>query len=1036
MQEQVIVVEACAGSGKTYALAKRYLQLLLTDSENDGGLRSILAITFTNKASVEMKERILELIKRVAFDDFTSQAQRQDILAALNMPLDKLRARAVHAMEVILANYSFFQVQTIDSFINAILLGCSANIDRSASFKIRRDAKQFLEYCLDLAIDRARDDGAVRAMFEEFLEHYLFVERREGWFPKKDILTIMRGLFTVSNNYGVIFQPHALQSRDVIKSKRELLEEIKKISSLSPEGLNLTTKKSLEKFADNNDPFFSTKTLPSKLAQDIVPMNKGFVADNIFMQAWFGAHTNARKLVEMESAVACDPYVLLFSVIFDVFKDISRQEDVIFLEELNRKARLVFDAQGITVAEVYYRLAGRFRHYLIDEFQDTSRLQWRNLQMMIEEALACGGDLFYVGDKKQAIYRFRGGDAGLFDSVRENLSQYPQRIDYLNKNWRSCSEIVHFNNEVFSQENIYKFLNMPDLLENDLLTPQANQAIAAIFKNSRQDVRENSQGGYINITRFEESGIAHRDILAKDRFLEIIDDVSKRFLLGDIAVLCRGNDEVEKVSGWLIENGINVESEKTLNVLEHALVREIIALLKFFHSPIDDLNFCTFIMGEIFSEAVKIDQKEMRDFIFSLHTKGEMNKGTPLYILFRVHYKDIWDQHLSEFFKSVGFISPYELLISLYSRFMVMENFASSQGLFAKFLELVKFKEEDCVGLAQILDYFESPAREDLYVNPGRSDAVKVLTIHKSKGLEFETVILPFLRIDISAGNTAEVEAHIEDIDAQALKLVRINAVARKFSPTLKDIYARDYSYALIDELNNLYVALTRARSELYVMIPRKSANSNNMAKYLIPENIIERGVKTTSPAATKAEIDIIKPQTFYCEPWPDVFKHEFGEPSSIVMRAQTLNGTILHYMLSFIGHADSDDYATSLKMAATSAAAKFHIRDITTYYAHVEAIVHCKDFCDIFFPLSGSAIHCEKELANDRGDLKLVDRLVITPREIIVVDYKSSVRDDEAYRAQVREYMQIVRSIYGAKKIKGYLLYLDTLTRDEVSIT
>jgi len=1036
MKEQVIVVEACAGSGKTYALAKHYLTLLLsgTDAQRNS-LRSILAITFTNKASVEMKERILELLKRIAFDKFQTAGQKQDIISSLNISSEIAAQRALAVMDDILRNYSFFQVQTIDSFINALLLGCSSNIDRSASFKIKRDCGPFLEYCLDMAIDKACQDKQLRTLFEEFLEHYLFVEMRDGWFPKNDILLLIRGLFTMGNNYGRMFKLHDISSRDILRNKAALFKDIKHLAAIAPEGLNQTVRKSLDKFTALPGGVFDLSDLPKKMADDQPPMNKGYVAEESFLRVWHNVHSNIRVLADMEAIAAYNPYVVLFSAVLGLFKELSRKEDLVFLEELNRKARMVFDDEGITVAEVYYRMASRFRYYLIDEFQDTSLLQWSNMEMMVKEALASGGGLFYVGDKKQAIYRFRGGEAGLFDSVKADLAQYPLAVTYLNKNWRSCAQIINFNNRIFSAENIRRFLSEEPVAKELDGCQGAVSQIAALFKGSEQSCRDDMPGGYVEVIRLEDNNLKERDALTKVKLLSLMSDLSQRFELNNIAILCRGNEDVEKVSSWLIENGISIESDKTLNVLEHPLIKELTAFLYFLHSPIDNLNFCAFITGEIFSGAVNIPSDKMRDFIFSLHRDKKLNKDTPAYVLLRAVYEEVWHGYLAEFFKSSGFVSPYELLIAFYARFRVMENFPASQAFFAKFLELVKIKEDECVGMAQILDYFRSPLSEDLYVNPGHCHAVKILTIHKAKGLEFDAVIMPFLRMDISADGTGGIKAHIEDVNADDLKLVRINSAGRNFSPWLQEIYTHDYRDALIDELNGLYVALTRARREMYIIIPRKSGNSINKAGLFITDTAVQFGEPARGTAESKKE-DSLNPQVFSFQPWADIFQSEFGDPSSIVRRSYVRQGTILHYALSCIGDMHSESTSQVLKKAAAAAGDRFSLKDITALRKRIEEIVCAKEFHDIFYPPPGSEVFCEKEISNEWGDLKRIDRMVITPKEIIIVDYKSSLRDETAHQAQLREYMQIIRRLYTPKLIKGYLLYLDSLTREEVSIS
>ncbi|MFA5272156.1 MAG: UvrD-helicase domain-containing protein, partial [Candidatus Omnitrophota bacterium] len=180
---EVIVVEASAGSGKTFALAKRYLDLVINPrlKTTSFPLRNILAITFTNKATIEMKERILEFLKRIALDEFENKEQEKEILSSLGVDKKSAQGLAAKTMEGLIDNYTYFQVKTIDSFINAILMGSALNIDRSAHFTIKHDYSKYLAYCLDNVIDLAAQDKNVLLLLEDFLMHYLFVENKSSW---------------------------------------------------------------------------------------------------------------------------------------------------------------------------------------------------------------------------------------------------------------------------------------------------------------------------------------------------------------------------------------------------------------------------------------------------------------------------------------------------------------------------------------------------------------------------------------------------------------------------------------------------------------------------------------------------------------------------------------------------------------------------------------------------------------------------------------------------------------------------------------
>lgn len=1034
---QVVVVEASAGSGKTYCLTKRYLHLLINPQLelNQIPLRNILAITFTNKSTVEMKERILESLKKLALNAFSNKGEEEDILSSLGVEKKIAGNKARLIMDELIRHYNFFQVQTIDSFINRLLLGCSLNIDRSASFKIKRDYLPSLCFCLDSLIEESREKKEVLRLLEEFLQHYLFVENRRGWFPKEDILQLLQSLFRLSNKYGKTFSPFpGGDSKDIIKKKKYIFGQIKELLEFFPAGMNASAKKHISSFLDKNDDIFDIAAIPAHLKSPQVPMNKERKVPIEFTKKWKRVYNLLKELVELDAAIAYNPYVKLYQRISDSFQLLSKKEDVLFLEELNRKARLLFDEEGITVAEVYYRLATRFKHYLIDEFQDTSILQWSNLREMVREALSTGGSLFYVGDKKQAIYRFRGGEAKLFDAVREEFAHFNVKNTNLMKNWRSQRAIIEFNNKVFSKENLEKALELSGIAKELGGEKESISEILDIFKDTRQKQREGNDEGYVYVERIQEKNKQERDEIIQPKILDLLQSLKGRFQYEDIAILTRDNNEVELVTSWLLEAGFPVESEKTLNVIENSLVKEIVSFLNFLYSPLDDLNFASFILGEVFSRLTNIACKDITEFIFSLHRENKSGRQLPLYRLFRKRYPKIWDLHIDKFFKTVGFISPYELVVNIYQTLKVTENFKKNQAFFMKFLELIKQRESDYIGLGELLSYLKDAPQEDLYVNVAHSSSVKVLTIHKSKGLEFGVVIIPFLRMDISP-ETGERGSSSYVIPSQDkdLRLVRITKNHRAYSPLWQEIYIQSYKEACIDELNNIYVALTRAQFELYVFIPKKSSNSNNKAWHMIPEKIEEIGSKVKYRREAKDEQLAIDVSPSVYKEWPELIPGEFGNWKSIKNQKNILEGNLLHAILSRIGNCEGADIEQMIKDAVLFARTQYpFVEDFSFYETRVRQLLAKEELKNIFF-VSDSGVFCEKEVVNRFGDGKRIDRLIVREKEVWIIDYKSSQEAKSESEKQISEYVEIIKDLYSNQEVRGFLVYLDSMTKEEI---
>ncbi|MBU1122041.1 MAG: UvrD-helicase domain-containing protein [Candidatus Omnitrophota bacterium] len=1034
MVSQVCIVEASAGSGKTYALAKRYVALLINSSVNinENYLKNILAITFTNKATVEMKERILDFLKRIALEEFNNKAQEQDILSVLTVDKKTAGAKASFIMDELIKNYNFFQVKTIDSFINSLLLGCALQIQRSASFRIGKEYKDCLSYCFDLVMEEAASNKEIKTAMEEFLQHYLFVENKQGWFPKEDILGLMASLFRLSNKYGCFFSVYKGSSVDVIIKRKQIYNQIKELSGSFPDGMNGRLKNSIVAFLNKNSYVFNIGSLPKGLNTPDVPMNKGKEAPSDFEDKWASIYKELGCFVELDATVAYNPYVKLFSWIFDSFQEESKKEDILFMEELNKQARRLFDEEGVTVAEVYYRLAARFRHFLIDEFQDTSMLQWHNLEMMVEDALSGGGSLFYVGDRKQAIYRFRGGEAKLFDDVRDKFSHFNINHQRLTKNWRSQKAIVEFNNKIFSEDNLSRALTLSGISQD---VGGDTDEILEIFKNPTQVYRQDNDRGYVQVKHIDEQNKKERDEIVKKEVLSSISELHSRFhQYRDLAVLVNDNNEAEEISIWLLEAGVPVESEKTLNIIENPLIKEIIALLKFLYSPIDDLSFAAFVLGRVFTKASGVSSEQISDFIFSLRKNKKLNSGVSLYRLFRNEFTGIWEEYFETFLKTIGFISPYELLMAIYQRFKVLDNFSDNQGFFMKLLELIKIKEDDCLGLGEFISYLENAPSAELYVSITRQDSVKVLTIHKSKGLEFGCVIIPFLRMEINPETGGKGTAsYVTEAGDGRLGLVRITQNHRLYSESLRRIYVENYKKACIDELNKVYVALTRAKYELYVFIPKKSAKGNNVVRFLIPEDISSVGSKQKYKHKEHVGNSLINIKPGQYKDWIGQLRSEFGDVNVVKSRNKIIQGVVFHFILSCIDNMSSLGKKEMITAAVKRAVDLYpEVDNLFSWEKKIGALLEA-EMIKPFFYVEKGIIYREKEIVNIYGDTRRIDRLIVKEKEVWVIDYKLTDDFCDKYRKQVKEYMDIVKDIYPGREVKGFILYIEEIRVEEV---
>jgi ATP-dependent exoDNAse (exonuclease V) beta subunit len=1034
----ICVVEASAGSGKTYALSLRYVQLLINASLHLGDipLKNILAITFSNKATMEMKARILDLLKKIALDRFSTPQEKERIVSSLGIDFVLAQPKALKAMDALILNYNFFQVQTIDSFVNAILSACALKLRLSASFRIRTDSSVYLAFSLDQLIDAAATDKDVRMAFNRFLHQYLFLENKTGWFPKKNILETFINFFGKINRTGREFVLGTSTSGACDVEKADILLKMKKLEDVWPKGAHKSFEKKFMEFLETPRKSFDFDELSDYWKRQEFPLTKTGEISSEASGLWGEIRAGLKSVAEKESRALMDPYIDMFTRALKYFRAFSSNEDVLFLDELNRQAHMLFEQEGMMVPELYYRLAMRLKHILIDEFQDTSPLQWENLYPMIEEVLSVDGSLFYVGDKKQAIYRFRGGDVELFDAALDHFRGTSLIRERLGKNYRSRKEIVAFANEVFSKDNLKAFLEKckEDKKEDDGLSLLDDEAVFKIFDQARQESREDKEGGYVKLSILDIENKEARNVRVREEAILHVKELHKRYPYGALAFLTRDNDDVELLTEWFIEEGIPVESEKTLNIRNNGFIKELVSFLQFLNTPIDNLSFASFICGEIFLAAAELKKEDMHDFIFDFKKRKDQEKTIYLYREFRRKYPKIWEMFFEIFFKNVGFVPLYELTISIFKTFGCLKCFPDALGFFMRFLELIKEQETENSSLALFLDFFDKTEGEDLYVRVPLADAVKVLTIHKAKGLEFPVVVLPFFEMNI------KVEPLVSRFEGDRLVLMRLNKKYRSYSEKIDLIYRQEYLKSFIDELNAIYVALTRAQEELYVFLPRDSKR-NSYAIELFPINEeSERGVRPQERAQSRITKEALLkelPAPAYVD-WitflSEKLEYEFEEPRLLKNRKKIIRGEIIHYLLSYVKDLSQQKKDVVLKEAFRDASMKFvSFGDLKQYETVLDDVLNDKTFKPFFF-VKGSKVFTEQEIVDKQGNTRRIDRLIVSDDEVQVIDYKTSVEKSLVNQDQVKEYMELVGALYPDKKVTGVLLYLDSLEFERVS--
>lgn len=1083
-----MIARSSAGSGKTTTLATRYIQILLSDlSEYNSKNRpeNILAITFTNKAAQEMQERIITKIKRLLLRIEKFENLEELEVSDRDKELKKVKIKFVNSFqkylsdifEDLLERFYNFRVSTIDSFVNLITKCMARKLDVPPNFEITTNTDYYINLGINILFERLYEElnsvslhNKIKKIVDDFLQFYVKTTSHAfqlNWNIRRLLKEHISFMWSTESNEGNIdvSQINRLDKKKFIKLKVLIKEFISLLhSQYKPDDFNGTTKfnKKLEKLylhikeSDNPYNIFSLdKSYTSIFAKEAIDQQNRVIkakappASEEILEKW-------RQLREYFFEFISDyPRELLLPFInfYNEFKKYIIQQEfvsnqrLIFIEDLNRRIHQklfpyisadVDDRYYDVILEIYIYLAERYYHYLIDEFQDTNRIQWYNIENLIDETLSKGGSLFIVGDKKQSIFRFRGGDYTLVDRIENRFSPSVRYLIDLFYNYRSAQEIVEFNNRVFVKSNIKRFLefilqNIKSKISSDTKIDLFSKVYECLPQKSRPENAANKGKGYIYIDIIDENEKSESlEDRIKNRLEDIMNDIKKRNLIGNktVAVLTRKTSEATQVTEWLIESGYKVESQTTLDIRYNSLINEIICFIKFLNNPLDNLSFANFITGNIFLNSTGIKS----DHIFQWLEDSALN-SEPLYVQFRRTFQEEWNAYIEDIFNKTGFIPVSEIILEIYRKFKLLERdeFKEDKPFLLCLFELTEdiSTGNDIFTFLEIwTDSSESDERFKIKT-PESRDTIKVLTIHKAKGLDFDIVIVPYAECrDVSPPNklASKIRVVRSIQDEENVRLYYINKEMSDLSPEFSKIYIKDIIQNYMDEINNNYVAFTRACSELYIFIPLRQRNKNYLPELFpdIKDYPAEIGEKLPPQSPYKSNDDMKIEKIIIPEKplWHDILKKsKLIKPEEVfVNRLEARKrGKIVHKILECI---------KELKDIK-------ELENLITLFMHRDGIEEKvkeelidifkeKEFIRFFQNLDNWEIFNEKEVCDSNGNIHRIDRLMIGNGRVIILEYKSGEERNEEHVQQLNKYMRIIKEIFPEKKIEGFLVYIE----------
>jgi ATP-dependent exoDNAse (exonuclease V) beta subunit len=1036
------IYNASAGSGKTFTLAKAYLKILVQSKSLDQ-FKSILAITFTNKAVGEMKERIVDMLKSFSSEESLSKPHPMFVAICEELAIkpEVLHVKSKQILKHIIHNYGAFDISTIDGFTHRVIRTFAHDLKLPINFEVELDQERLLNEAVDSLIAKAGSDKALTKILVDFA-----IEKADddkSWDISFDFNKISKLLVNENDLFAInTLKKKTLDDFKVLKKQlaQQVIEAEDRIVNTANSALTLIDESGLQynDFSGSYLPKYLNKassrqfnlTFDTAWQNTLVEGNviypkrvKGDVASTI--------DSIQPQLAEAFLEIKASYYQLLLKKGFyrnitplSVLNAIKNELDVL---KSDQNKMLISEFNTIISKEIknqptpfiYERLGEKFKHYFIDEFQDTSKMQWENLVPLLENALsAANGSAMLVGDAKQAIYRWRGGEAEQFIKLYnkiDNPFQLEADVLPLETNYRSTKAVIDFNNSFFEFLSAHTFSEI---------------VYADLYEKAKQN-KNNTEEGYVNLNFLDIDKEDDVHEMYANQVLETIKECQNNgFPLDDICVLVRKRKEGVAIANFLNENGIKITSSETLLIKNSDKVNFINSFLKLLIQPNND--------------SLKV---EVLSFLAEQHHIEDKHQ------FFVTYLKDNLDDMFIELKELDIYIDKRQCLqlplYELVEHIIRLFNLNAVSDAYLQFyLDVVlEFTQKQNSDLSAFINYFEKKEDNLSVVTPENMNAVQIMTIHKSKGLEFSVVIFPYADLNIYRELEPKVWFPViaEDYNGFNTLLFNYNKDVEHFGDAGALIYNTHQSQLELDNINLLYVVLTRAVDQLYI-ISKKDISSKGVVnektyagmfinylqhKQLWNDDQLNYSFGTLSPNLNISETEIGS------QPLKMISVPKEAHNLNIVTKSGLLwdtqqeaaieRGNLVHLVLSKIKTKEDIDFAFN-DLLVSGDITQENSEELKTLVLSVMEHPKLKAYYQ-----DGFKVYNERDIITKSGQLLRPDRLNINSNnDVIIIDYKTG--DAKRYHAaQLNEYDAVLNEM-NLNVIHKLLVYInDTIEVLEV---
>ena len=1054
MERTLKIYKASAGSGKTFTLALEYIKLLV---ENPYSYRNILAVTFTNKATGEMKERILSKLYGVANRSKSAKDYMKKIRQELpDLSENEIISNAQKALNLILHDYGHFRIQTIDAFFQTVLRSVAKELDLKGDMEISLDGNELLDEAVDTYIKGLEPETTKLTQVINFIEDR--IDNGSDWRVTKELKEFAKNILKeeyqqrgeelreqIELNNGVLlkeFYNSITTYRRSIKEKTKALGD-KFMAYATGYTANDFAGKSrgiypfFEKVRNGDTPSLSASNLA--LADNPEKISKSCNNDEI-AQLIRKYPPLLTELNNCELSLKHYHQLGMLNGIAATLKEENHRENRFLLAETTH---LLSSMIGKNTTFIFEKIGTEIEHIFIDEFQDTSKLQWTCFKVLLEEILARGNFNLIVGDVKQSIYRWRNSDWNIMNNIgshfRDDMITFAKQdvthgeIKYSSTNFRSDSNIVTFNNLLY--RNATKWIG--ETYETMLGAKRLGELKTA-YSDVEQAVPEDKKSncGYAEIRVIEKSD-------KKDNFknyaikqlmetLHHLLDVEK-LEPGNITILLRYKNVMpDIVEAFNAEDfkGVKIVSDEAYRLSSSLVLRLVIAAMRYIASPENKVNIANLV--RLYKKVILKQDDAFEDFL----SGEEMIKMLP-------------EAFRTSLYHLQG-LPVYELIEQLLLLLDVSKSKEDEAFIYAFLDHATQYLRSKSSDLNSFLDAWEENICEKS-IPAENNNSVRIMTIHKSKGLEFHTVIIPFCDWILTGDTRNSLWCEPKGEPFDKLSLISVPMSKDMLDSIYSDEYNKEYLYQIVDNLNILYVATTRAKSNLFIFTDASNGRGETVSKMMnnITESMLslqgakyEDGIFTFGSIVRNEEkkgeeekkddnpfestsTPLKQPFVYYDNRITFKQSRELArflttDKEMKKKEKNILQGELMHLVMSGIKVKEDLEQVLKKMMIEGFLATESQYNHIKQLVEWALANPKVQDWFSGKYKLYNE---CTILISNNEEKTRRPDRVMINGDEAIVVDYKFG-HEDKKYDEQVNRYMELLLQM-GYTNVKGYLWYV-----------